>query len=68
MTSKQETLIVLGRLSMKFPNLRVMQLISNCIPTDVLDRLNHDLYYVEDEALMEYLLAYETDTLDKGEI
>lgn len=48
--------------------MRVMQLIVNAIPPDVMDRLNHDLYYVENDELMSYLLTYEADTLDKGEI
>ena len=59
---------VLTRVSEKHPQLRVMQLISNCIPHEVQERLNGDLYYVENEELLSYLLCYEADTLDKGEI
>lgn len=49
----------LARLTKKWPHLRVMQLISNAVPQEVHNMLNHDLYYLEDEALMGYLLAYE---------
>ena len=51
----------LARLAEKFPHLRVMQLISNAVPQEVHNMLNHDLYYVENEALLGFLLAYEQD-------
>ena len=51
----------LARLSEKYPHLRVMQLISNAVPQEVHTRLNHDLYYLRNEELMGYLLAYEQD-------
>ncbi|KKL26206.1 hypothetical protein LCGC14_2397660 [marine sediment metagenome] len=69
MTNSQEKLCnTIARMSEKHPHLRVMQLISNAIPHEVHERLNGDFYYVEDEALTGYLLAYEADTLDRGEI
>ncbi len=49
----------IARLSEKFPQLRVMQLISNAVPQEVQNRMNNDLYYLENGALLEYLLEYE---------
>ena len=68
MTTNDQVYHALTRISERHPQLRVMQLISNCIPPDVLDRLNHDLYYVENEELLRYLLEYEQYTLEPGEI
>ena len=56
------------RMIERHPSLRVMQLVSNCIPPDVNERLSGDLYYLDDEELLGYLLEYERDTLNKGEI
>jgi hypothetical protein len=43
----------------EYPELRVMQLIGNATPTDEAKRRNNDLYYVEDELLLEWLETLE---------
>lgn len=55
----------IARLSEKHPHLRVMQLISNAISQEVQHKLNNDLYYVENEDLLSYLLTYEKDVLEE---
>jgi hypothetical protein len=55
----KEILGVLERIKVKAPGLRVCQTISNAIPEEVKIRLNHDLYYIEDSLLLEYLLQFE---------
>lgn len=66
--SNEQVCHTIARLSEKFPQLRVMQLISNSIPPEVQERLNNDLYYVENEELLGYLLCYEADVLEQGEL
>lgn len=68
MTTNEMLCHTITRMCKKQAALRVMQLISNCIPPDVNERLNGDLYYLDDEDLLSYLLEYEQDTLNKGEI
>ena len=67
-TTNEQVCNTITRMSKKHPQLRVMQLINNAIPHEVQEQLNGDLYYVENEELLSYLLEYEQDTLDKGEI
>ena len=66
--TNEQVCITITRLSKQHPSLSVMQLISNAVPHEVQERLNGDLYYVENDELIGYLLDYEADTLDKGEI
>ncbi len=56
----------IARLSEKYPKLRVMQLIVNAVPQDVIERLHYDLYYIDNEDLLSYLLCYEADVLATG--
>lgn len=60
-TTNEEVCKTLARLTKRWPHIRVMQLISNAVPLEVHNMVNHDLYFVEDEALMGYLLAYEKE-------
>ncbi len=60
-TTNEQVCNTLARLSEKYPQLRVMQLISNAVPQDIHTMLNHDLYYVENEALLGWLLEYEQE-------
>ncbi len=61
MTTNEQVCNTLARLSEKYPQLRVMQLIINAVPTEIYTQLNNDLYYVENEALLGWLLEYEQD-------
>ena len=67
-TTDEQVCKVITQISKRHLQLRVMQLISNAIPHDVQERLNGDLFYVENDELIRYLLEYEKDTLDQGEI
>lgn len=49
----------IDRLSSKYPDLRITQLIGNATPSEEAQKLNNDLYYVEDSQLLEWLLGYE---------
>ena len=60
-TTNEQVCNTLARLSEKYPQLRVMQLIINAVPTEIYTQLNNDLYYVENEALLGWLLEYEQD-------
>lgn len=58
-TTNEMVCNTIARMSEKHPHLRVMQLIVNAIPQDVIVKLHHDLYYVDNEELLKYLLDYE---------
>ena len=68
MSTNEQVCKTITRMIERHPSLRVMQLISNCIPPDVNERLSCDLYYLDDEELLGYLLESEADTLERGEI
>ncbi len=56
---EQEVDLILEELRarlLQFPNLRVCQLISNSINSPA--NPNHDHYYVKDDELLRYLVAY----------
>ncbi len=55
----QELLAELTRLSEKYPDLRLCQLIGNSIPVDEAQRRNNDIYYIEDDQLLQWLRRYE---------
>lgn len=61
MTTNQEVCNTIARLSEKHSNLRVMQLIVNAIPQDVIEKFHSDLYYIDNEELLKYLLDYEQE-------
>ena len=67
-TTNEQVCSTIIKMAKTHPSLRMMQLIINSIPPDVVERLDGDFYYLDNEELLEYLLAYAADTLDKGEI
>lgn len=54
-----ELLDAVVRLSKKYPNLRLLQLIGNAVPTEEARRRNNDFYYVDDRQLLQWLQEYE---------
>ncbi len=51
---RNELLVTITRLSTKYPDLRVCQLIGNSLPAGQID-----IYYIEDSELLQYLLQFE---------
>ncbi len=56
---RQDLLQAIGRMSDRFPDLRICQLISNAIPLGC----GKDIYYIEDAELLDWLLAYEAKVM-----
>lgn len=59
---KKETIKEIAALTEKLctqHGLRIMQLLGNAIPQDILERYNNDLYYLPDAELLEFLTAYD---------
>ena len=54
----QELLAELTRLSEKYPELRLCQLIANAIPPQEYARRGKEIYYIEDSQLLDWLLTY----------
>ena len=44
----------------KYPGLRLCQLIGNAVPADVARKCKNDFYYVEDARLVDYLTIYDS--------
>ena len=55
----QELLADITRLSEKYPDLRICQLIGNAIPAEEAARRDNDIYYIEDAQLLQWLRSYE---------
>ena len=56
---RKELLQTLARLSKRWPQLRLTQLIWNATPTICRRRKGKDLFYVEDSEMLKYLRKYE---------
>ena len=51
---RKEVLQVLNRLSDRYPQLRICQLVGNVLPAEIVDP-----YYLEDSELLKHLIAFE---------
>ena len=55
-----ELLTEITRLSEKYPELRLCQLIGNALPAEEREKRDNDIYYVEDAELLRWLREFES--------
>ena len=57
-SDKRKVLNLLEFISELCPSQRVCQIMVNCVPPEVLERLNNDMFYIPDADMVRYLVDY----------